>query len=274
MTDTAFIMVAPNGARRVKADHPAIPLDAGELGREAARCMEQGAAAIHLHVRDQAGRHSLDADRYGAAIAAIRRDASGIVIQITTEAVGIYQPPQQMAVVRAVKPEFVSLAIREIVPHKDSEEDAAAFFAWMKQERIVPQFILYDTADIDRLTDLQARGIVPFAAPPVIYVLGRYAEGQVSDPEELDPFLEVASDNFPNWMVCAFGPREAAALGRAFSRGGHGRTGFENNLHLPDGTIAPDNTALVAATAIEATNAGCDLMDPDQVREMLAKACR
>ncbi len=273
MSKSAFIMVAPNGARRVKADHPAIPLDAAELGREAARCREQGAAAIHLHVRDAAGRHSLDADRYRDAIAAVRREAKGMVIQITTEAVGIYQPPEQMAMVRAVRPEFVSLAIREIVPGRDAEEDAAAFFAWMNRERVVPQFILYDTVDIDRLKDLRSRGIVPFAAPPVIYVLGRYAESQVSDPEELDPFLEAAGKSFQNWMVCAFGPREAAALGRAFALGGHGRTGFENNLHLPDGAIAPDNAALVAAAAKEAADAGCSLMGPDRVREMLANAC-
>ncbi len=271
MTKSAYIMVAPNGARRVKADHPAIPLDASELGRDAARCMERGAAAIHLHVRDEAGHHSLDADRYRDAIAAVRDAAKDIVIQITTEAVGRYLPPQQMAMVRAVRPEFVSLAIREIVSGAHDEEAAASFFAWMKRERIVPQFILYDIADIDRLTDLQSRGIIPFAAPPVIYVLGRYAEGQISEPGELDPFLKAAGKNFPNWMVCAFGPREAAALGRAFARGGHGRTGFENNLHLPDGEIAPDNAALVAATGREAAGAGCALMGPTEVRELLAK---
>ncbi len=274
MAKTAYIMVAPNGARRGKADHPAIPLDAAELGREAARCMERGAAAIHLHVRDQLGHHSLDADRYMDAIAAVRREAKDIVIQITTEAVGIYQPPEQMAMVRAVKPEFVSLAIREIVSGVDDEAKATGFFAWMKRERIVPQFILYDTADIDRLKDLQSRGIVPFAAPPVIYVLGRYAAGQISEPEELDPFLEAAGGQFPNWMVCAFGPREAKALGRAFAQGGHGRTGFENNLHLPDGTVAPDNAALVDVTGREAVGAGCALMEPSQVRELLAKTFR
>jgi uncharacterized protein (DUF849 family) len=271
MTKSAYIMVAPNGARRVKADHPAIPLDADELGHEAARCLEKGAAAIHLHVRDAGGGHSLEAGRYLGAIAAVRREAKDIVIQITTEAVGIYQPPEQMAMVRAVKPEFVSLAVREIVPDTGKEKDAVAFFTWMRLERVVPQFILYDTSDIDRLEDLQTRGIVPFAAPPVIYVLGRYAEGQISEPEELDPFLEAAGARFPNWMVCAFGPCEAAALGRAFARGGHGRTGFENNLHLPDRTIAPDNAALVEVTANEAAGAGCALMNPTQVRELLAK---
>ncbi len=269
----SFLMVAPNGARRRKADHPAIPLTAPELGIEAARCQEQGAAAIHLHVRDGDGGHSLDADRYLEAIAQVKAIAGDMVIQITTEAVGIYKPAEQMAVVRAVKPEFVSMALRELIPDMGAESEAAAFFAWMKRERIVPQFILYDVDDIQRLIAFQERGIVPFIAPPVIYVLGRYAKNQISEPADLDPFL-AAGNNFPNWMVCAFGPKEAAAIGYAFDQGGNGRIGFENNLHMPDGSIAPDNAALVGAAALEAERAGCNLMTSAQVHEMLAQVRR
>ena len=63
------VAVAPNGGRRTKADHPALPLTAGELARTAAECLEQGASMIHLHVRDQAGKHLLDAEAYRAATA-------------------------------------------------------------------------------------------------------------------------------------------------------------------------------------------------------------
>jgi 3-keto-5-aminohexanoate cleavage enzyme len=40
--DPLIITVAPNGARRGKADHPAIPLTPAEIGIEAARCQGQG----------------------------------------------------------------------------------------------------------------------------------------------------------------------------------------------------------------------------------------
>ena len=59
------IAVAPNGGRRVKVDHPAIPLTAKELAETAAECLEAGAAMIHVHVRDAGGGHLLDADAYG-----------------------------------------------------------------------------------------------------------------------------------------------------------------------------------------------------------------
>jgi len=101
-----IVAVAPNGARRSKADHPALPLTAAEIGREAARCRDAGAAIIHLHVRDRDGRHLLDADAYREAIAAVRRAAGDeIIIQVTTEAAGRYAPETQRAVMRELHPE-------------------------------------------------------------------------------------------------------------------------------------------------------------------------
>jgi hypothetical protein len=44
-----------------------------EIAREAARCAETGASLLHLYVRDDHGRHRLDAGRYREAIAAVRR---------------------------------------------------------------------------------------------------------------------------------------------------------------------------------------------------------
>jgi uncharacterized protein (DUF849 family) len=48
-------------------------------------------------------------------------------------------------------------------------------------------------------------------------------------------------------MVCAFGREEAACGTAAALFGGGVRVGLENNLYLPDGTVARDNTALVEA---------------------------
>ncbi len=81
-----IIAVAPNGARKTREDHPAIPLSAEETAREAAACCEAGAAMIHLHVRDADLRHSLDAAAYREATAAVRREAGDrLIIQMTTE---------------------------------------------------------------------------------------------------------------------------------------------------------------------------------------------
>ena len=56
------LMVAPNGARKVKKDHPEVPLTIQETVEVAKNCFKAGAGAIHLHVRNEKGEHVLDAD--------------------------------------------------------------------------------------------------------------------------------------------------------------------------------------------------------------------
>ena len=94
MSDTLdySLMIAPNGARRTTADHPALPVTAAGLAGTARACQREGATAIHLHVRDDTQRHSLDPDRYRDAMAAVAEQAPQLGLQITTESAGRYQP--------------------------------------------------------------------------------------------------------------------------------------------------------------------------------------
>jgi len=245
------IAVAPNGARKTHVDHPALPITPDELAACARQCVDAGAAMLHLHVRRPDGTHSLEPDDYRPAIAAVRQAVGdALVIQVTTEAVGIYTPAQQMASVRALQPEAISAALRELVPDAAHEAEAARFFAELAGARTAIQYILYSADDVVRYRDLRARGILPDAPHWVLFVLGRYSAGQRSDPSDLLPLLQAWSDggeitaNVP-WAMCAFGPREAECALTAALLGGHARLGFENNMLLPDGSTAPDNAALV-----------------------------
>lgn len=242
------VAIAPTGARRTKSDHPALPITCPEIVAAAVAGLEAGAAMIHCHVRDADGQHSLDAELYREVMAAIRAAVGdSMIVQITTEAVGRFGPDDQMAVVRAARPEAVSLALRELCPGVRAESAFAEFLLFLERERIAPQFIIYEPDEVTRLAALVDRGVVPFAAPSVLYVLGRHVEGGASGPRDLLPFLAAAADRFPDFMVCAFGRQEAACGVAAALLGGAVRVGMENNLLHPDGTQAVDNAALVRA---------------------------
>ncbi|MCP4328543.1 MAG: 3-keto-5-aminohexanoate cleavage protein [Alphaproteobacteria bacterium] len=267
-----IIAVAPNGARRTKSDHPRLPMTPDEIAATAAACRDQGAAMIHLHIRDANGDHALDADAYRTATAAIRREVGdGLVVQITTEAVGRFAPAQQMAVVRDVRPEAASIAIRELVADADAEGTAAEFFAWLVSEAVMPQFILYSSDDVMRFLDLRRRGIIPGARHFVLFVLGRYSREQQSNPADLLPFL-AAWPGEGDWAVCAFGARENACALTAATLGGHSRVGFENNLYMADGSFAPDNSALVAQDRQGAELIGRPIADAKFIRESFTVA--
>ena len=251
VTQPIAIAIAPNGARKTHADHPALPITPDELAACARQCVDAGAAMLHLHVRRPDGTHSLEPDDYRPAIAAVQQAVGdALVIQITTEAVGIYTPAQQMASVRALQPEAISAALRELVPDAAHEAEAARFFGELAAARTAIQYILYSADDVVRYRDLRARGVLPDTPHWVLFVLGRYSAGQRSDPTDLLPFLQAWAEggditaNVP-WAMCAFGPREAECALTAALLGGHARLGFENNMALPDGSTAPDNAALV-----------------------------
>ncbi|UCH76045.1 MAG: 3-keto-5-aminohexanoate cleavage protein [Rhodospirillales bacterium] len=267
-----ILAVAPTGGRKTKTDHPAIPVTIEECARTAAACREAGAAMIHLHVRDADLRHSLDAVTYKDAIAAVERETGGdMIIQMTTEALGIYRPEEQMAAVREVRPEAVSVAIRELCPAEESVVPFGDFLRWLAQEGIAPQFILYSPEECESFADLCRRGVVPYERPFVLFVLGRYKPGQNSVPADLLPFIQASGERMLDWAICAFGPREGACALTAAALGGHARVGFENNIYLADGTVAPDNAALVRQIVDAARLLGRAPADAGRARDHLGR---
>tara|TARA_B110000858_G_scaffold194805_1_gene249944 strand:- start:2430 stop:3254 length:825 start_codon:yes stop_codon:yes gene_type:complete len=267
--NAVMIAVAPNGARKTKQDHPQLPISSKELAYTAAACRDAGACMLHLHVRDEKLGHSLDAGRYKDAIQAIRREVGEeLIIQITTEAVGIYNREQQIQTVHEVRPEAVSLAIREISPAGIDEKVSAEFFSFLQRERIAPQYILYDKQDILHFNKLLERGIIPNENISILLVLGRYTENQQSDTADISPLLSFLTD-VRNWSLCAFGASEAECMYEAMQLGGHCRVGFENNLLLSDASLAADNAALVRTVSEEAEKLDRKIASADAARELL-----
>lgn len=265
-----WIAVAPNGAYKTKADHPNLPIGPAELARAAAECVEAGAAMMHVHVRDPAGGHLLEAQAYRDVFGAIRQAVGDrLVLQATSEAVGRYGRQEQMRLVEELKPEAVSLAVRELIPDPGAEADAARFLAWARREGIAAQLILYDAPDLARFRDLVARGVIPGNRHSILFVLGRYSAGQRSAPADLLPFLARPMDGAVDWAVCAFGPDEGACGLAAILMGGNARVGFENNLLLADGGLAPSNAASVAQLAGWTRHTGRGLMEGGDLRHLL-----
>ena len=260
------ITVAPNGARRGKADHAAIPLTPAEIAAEALACRRAGAAIVHLHVRDGAGEHSLDPGRYREAMAAIA-EVCDLVIQPTTERVGRFWPEDMMAVQRALAPEMITFNLNELLEPDDEAQSAAVrdFLAETAAAGTVPQYIVYTLDQLHQLVRWWEAGWLPQAAPVILIVLGRYA-GSVSHPMDILAYLPHLPERW-RWGVCAFGAPELACVTQAALAGGHCRVGFENNLTGADGQPLKDNADQVGRLAGVLDTLGIGRMDPAQVRQ-------
>ena len=255
MADPFIIMCAPNGARRGKGDHPALPISPFDLSVCAAEILDAGASILHLHVRDKAGKHSLCADHYRSAITAIKKHVGdALVIQVTTEAVGQYTLHEQTTLVKGLRPEAVSIALREICPTDAEIQDTSDLFAWMKREAVFPQIILYDEDDVSRFESMRKDGVFSNDQPFVLAVIGKYGT-EFQDPTiSLKDFAVGFATSEVPWAACGFGLYETRLPADAAKLGGHVRVGFENNLQKENGELA-ENNATSVLNAYEAVTA-------------------
>ncbi|WP_323778412.1 3-keto-5-aminohexanoate cleavage protein [Leisingera sp.] len=252
------LMVAPNGARRGRGDHPQLPVTPQQTARTAAVCFAAGAQALHLYLRDDKGRHSLDAGRYREALDAVRESATGMAVQITTESAGIYDAAAQLACLKALRSAAASVPVREVARDPLLAARAYALSAEAGGE---VQHILYGPDCIARLRAWYNDGTVPGAMRDAIFVLGRYTPPALAQPDGLAVFRDATADLRLNWTVCTFGRHEHACLLAAVAAGGDARIGFENNIETPEGGLLADNAASVAAFVQAARDAGHSLKE-------------
>ncbi|PCH48432.1 MAG: class III aminotransferase [Hyphomicrobiales bacterium] len=240
------IMIAPNGARRTKADHQALPVTIQEIVDTAKACFAAGADGLHAHVRDAEQKHVLDAGLYRELIAELEIAVPQMDVQITTEAIGMYSPAQQRELVRAVMPKLVSVSLAEMTSDNDPNA-ASEFYHWAAEKGIAVQHILYSTEEFEMLAKHVRQKTIPSSHLQIIIVLGKYNKNQESQTSELIPFLkllETAGQQI-DWMVCAFGRSETECLTFAAEAGGKVRIGFENNFWNSNGVIAKNNAERV-----------------------------
>src|SRR5256886_16583673 len=80
---STLITVAPTGAEADKAAVPALPVTLAELVVTAKECEAAGAAVIHVHIRDDEARPTLEVSRLAGTGAALREGTS-LIVQLST----------------------------------------------------------------------------------------------------------------------------------------------------------------------------------------------
>ncbi|WP_104400691.1 3-keto-5-aminohexanoate cleavage protein [Vibrio penaeicida] len=265
------IIVAPNGARKMKVDHPNIPISIEDVVKDVKACAQAGAAMAHVHARTLEGKHTLGIRENSALLSDLKAEMGNqILIQLTTEAVGQFSPLEQMTLIEKVRPPAVSCAIKELIPDKTSEATARDFFHLANQQNILIQWIVYDLNDLTRYFDLLNRQVIPNTNQHLLIVLGRYHKHLESHPADLLPMLtpQLLSSDIA-WGVCAFGRLEQQCLISAMLLGGDARVGFENNHFLPNGELSPGNEYQVAQLVQQANALNVNVINARKFESIL-----
>ena len=245
------LMVAPNGARPMKKDHPKVPMTISEIVKTGEACYKSGADAIHFHIRNENGEHILDTGLCKEALTELHKKVPEMHLQITTEAVGKYSPVEMRKLAYEVLPPGISIAVREMIPSRNPELEDIKIYQKLHEAGTKVQHICYEPEDLDLLSIVLKKSKLLNTRVWCMFTIGHYT-GKVSDPKKIPFFVKKIKDHnlIADWAVCAFSKEEIPCLKTAIKLGGKIRVGFENSLLMPDGSIAPDNETKVKAVKI------------------------
>jgi hypothetical protein len=153
-----LITVAPTGAEADKAAVPALPVTLDELVATARECQAAGAAVIHVHIRDDQARPTLDLARLTDTVSALR-EATDLIVQLSTGGAVTDGADARLAVLEAA-PDACSLTCGTVNFGADVFLNSWPFirelYARTQQLGIVPEFELFDlghVAALHRLLD-------------------------------------------------------------------------------------------------------------------------
>ena len=230
-----LIKVCLNGDR-TRADHPAVPITADEVAREAAKAIDAGAGAVHVHAHGPDARESLDPAAIAASVDAVREARPGIPVGVST---GEWIEPDlhtRLGLIAGwdVLPDFASVNLSEI---------GALDVCFTLQGTGVG--IEAGTASPDDARLLVNSGIAADCVRILVEPYEQHPEVAQRFIDEIDAILDAAGIATPRLY---HGNDEATwpLLEAAVARGRDVRVGLEDTLLLPDGSRARDNAELVA----------------------------
>lgn len=269
-----IITCALNGGMQQDRLGAVIPKQPDEIGEAAARCYEAGAAMVHVHARDPQGCNSGDREIYAEIIRQIRK-RSPVLIQ-TTNGIGVRRDPATGQFIWPADAERLGLLTLD--PQQDLYGIAAGSADFYNPEGGYPEETPYVNSPAllkSTIKAVYAKGSAleyEVVEASSLHRLLRYAEEGLFDRDRDNVWLlhgggfgatppiarnvlfaiDEGQRLFPKaiWGVTATGRDmfKIATLGLSLGCD-LVRVGFEDGIHLPDGSVARDNSDMVRAAA-------------------------
>jgi uncharacterized protein (DUF849 family) len=247
MTTPCIITVAITGSLPQKADNPAVPITVAEQVESTHAAFEAGATLVHAHVRKDDGSPTSDPERFARLVEGVRKHCPGMIIQLSTG--GRSGAGRERGGMIPLKPDMCSLSTGSCNFPTRVYENSPELVDWLAAEmqahRVKPEIEAFDLSMIFKAVELRNAGKID-GPLHVQFVMG-VKNAMPADRETFEFYVatlkRLASD--ATWTGAGIG-RDQITLNRwSLERGGHCRTGLEDNVRLDRHTLAPSNAALV-----------------------------
>jgi len=287
--DRIIVTAALTGILATREQCPYLPYTAAEIGEEARRAYEAGAACVHIHGREpESGGPTWEAGIYAAIRDEVRR-RSPIVLNFSTGGFNMgveseAEKKQRLAYVPRTRPEMAALNMGSMNYAKYSAQRKAFVFDMvfpnpfgdillaveaMREGGVKPELECFDLGHVANAEPLLAMGELrrPLQYSFILGVLG-------GAPPSAETLASMARAIQPadTWEVIGIGRVQWRLIGAALALGGNVRVGLEDNFYLDAaGTqMAKGNGPLVEKAVRMARDVGREPMSPEEARSALS----
>jgi 3-keto-5-aminohexanoate cleavage enzyme len=253
MPQPLLVTVAPTGAETTKDDCPQLPTTLEELVTAARECEAAGAAMVHVHIRDDEHRPTLDLGRLTETVAALR-EQTDLVVQLSTGG-SVHDPLDHRLRVLDAAPDSCSLTMGTTNFGDDVFSNPWPFvcelYQLSQERRVVPEFELFDLGHVASLQRLLDRYGLPYGGKVhVDFVLG-VPGGMPGTAAALVAGVAALPEQVTSWSATGIGRTTLPILLASLAQGGHLRVGMEDVLTISRG-VPVDSNAQLVERAVEA----------------------
>ena len=261
-----IITVAAVGAELTLEQQPNLPATPEALARDAAECEEAGASIYHLHVRDAAGKPTMDVGRFREALEAIRT-ASDLIVQFTTGG-AIGDTEEARIAPLELAPEMATLTTGSVNFGADVFLNPAPLierlYVEMELHGVLPEYEIFEAGMIGVALELYDK-LGASHHRHFDFVLG--VPGALGHRAGVLPFLAGLLPQDATWSATGIGRSHLDVVHEAIEIGGHVRAGFEDVRYLEPGRPAVSNAQLIERVAGTGRAAGRVIATPALTRQ-------
>ncbi|MGO4917241.1 3-keto-5-aminohexanoate cleavage protein [Pseudogemmobacter sp. W21_MBD1_M6] len=247
MTNPCIICIAITGSLPTKANNPAVPISIAEQIESTHEAFEAGASIVHCHVRDDDGKPTSDPERFARLKAGIEKHCPGMIVQLSTG--GRSGAGKDRGGMLPLGADMASLSVGSNNFPTRVYENSPDLVDWLASEmlkyNVKPEIEAFDLGHIVQATRMAADGRL--AGPLYVQFVMGVKNAMPADEPILDFYIRTLNRLAPEaqWCAAGIGPAQYVINEWAISKGGHTRTGLEDNVRLDRDRLAPSNAALV-----------------------------
>jgi len=274
-----IVTAALTGVLATREQCPAIPYTPREIGEEAKRAVDAGAAIVHIHARNPQGGADWSVETFAEIFNEVRA-RTDVIVNFSTGAVGI-PAEERVAHIRELRPEMAALNMGSMNYAIYSEKkkafyhdhvfanpfrDIQMFLETMKSAKVRPEMECFDAGHIGNTRPLIDMGVLdaPYQFSLIMGVLGGIPGTTRHLVDQVDSLPQGS-----HWQVIGIGLNQWPLVAAAIAMGGNVRVGLEDNFYVEQGKMAKSNGDLVEKACRLARDLGREVASIAEAREQL-----